>query len=416
MIDRKRTLTGLLFTVICLTLGVGAWWLVWRSSPPSGKATTSSPPPPAAIPKIVKEDQLNVITLTSEAVKRLALKTAAVEFKPMPRTRVYGGEIMIPVGQSILVSAPVSGTLKAAGGAPAVGREVKKGEPLFELQPLLTPEGRANLASAKAEADGQVKTAQAQVDAARIALDRARRVFESDAGSRRAVDEAQAQFDLAQRTWQAAAARRDLLEKVVGEVEKGTAAPLPIDTPQDGMLRNLTARAGQTVPAGAPLFEVVNAKRVWVRVPVHSGDLSEVDPSAEAEIGDLAMQPDHQRRLARRTAAPPTAQAAAGTVDWYYDLDNSDARYSPGQRVGVSLTLKSQAKSLTVPWSAVVHDVNGGTWVYVQTDEQRYARQRVAVRYVVGKTAVLASGPEAGTPVVVAGAAELFGAETGFTK
>jgi hypothetical protein len=38
------------------------------------------------------------------------------------------------------------------------------------------------------------------------------------------------------------------------------------------------------------------------------------------------------------------------------------------------------------------------------------------VRCVVGETAVLAAGPEAGATVVTAGAAELFGAETGFTK
>jgi hypothetical protein len=40
----------------------------------------------------------------------------------------------------------------------------------------------------------------------------------------------------------------------------------------------------------------------------------------------------------------------------------------------------------------------------------------VSVRYVVEDTAVLATGPEMGVPVVTAGAAELFGTETGFTK
>jgi hypothetical protein len=38
------------------------------------------------------------------------------------------------------------------------------------------------------------------------------------------------------------------------------------------------------------------------------------------------------------------------------------------------------------------------------------------VRYVTGTTAVLAAGPEVGARVVTAGAAELFGAETGFSK
>jgi hypothetical protein len=54
--------------------------------------------------------------------------------------------------------------------------------------------------------------------------------------------------------------------------------------------------------------------------------------------------------------------------------------------------------------------------VYEQTAERTYVRRRVAVRHVVEATAVLASGPPPGSAVVVAGAAELFGTETGFTK
>ena len=84
--------------------------------------------------------------------------------------------------------------------------------------------------------------------------------------------------------------------------------------------------------------------------------------------------------------------------------------------MGVALTLKSEAESLTLPWSAVIQDIHGGTWVYEQTGERTYVRRRVAVRYVVDDTAVLAFGPPPGTQVVAAGAAELFGTETGFTK
>jgi hypothetical protein len=61
-------------------------------------------------------------------------------------------------------------------------------------------------------------------------------------------------------------------------------------------------------------------------------------------------------------------------------------------------------------------DIHGGNWVYEQIAEREYVRRRVAVRYVSKGTAVLASGPPPGARVVVAGAAELFGTETGFTK
>jgi hypothetical protein len=54
--------------------------------------------------------------------------------------------------------------------------------------------------------------------------------------------------------------------------------------------------------------------------------------------------------------------------------------------------------------------------VYEKTGDRSYTRRRVVVRYVAADTAVLESGPPPGTTVVTAGAAELFGTETGFSK
>jgi len=238
----------------------------------------------------------------------------------------------------------------------------------------------------------------------------------SQTGSQRSVDEAQAQFDLDQQAVAAATSRRDLLQRLAAEVEEGSAAPLTIDSPLDGLLRNVAALPGEDVPAGGLLFEVVNLDRVWVRVPVYVGDLAEVADTADAGIGDLVMRPGSVQRSAKPIHAPPTANASTGTVDLYYELDNRDESFRPGQRVGAALTLKSEAESLTVPWSAVVQDIHGGAWVYEQTDDRTYVRRRAAVRYVVDETAVLAFGPPPGSRVVVAGAAELFGTETGFTK
>lgn len=412
---RAGIVTGCLLGVLGMGLVALTWWSV---SPGWGKAAMPPlPPAPAVVATPLKEEQINAITLTQDAVDRLALRTSVVERKPMPQSRIYGGEITIPVGQAILTSAPLGGLLKAApGGAVLPGKTVKKGQVIFHLLPLLTPEGRANLAAAKIDADGQVKTAQTQVEAARIALDRARKVFLSEAGSRRMVDEAQAQFDLTQKTLEAAMGRRDLLEKVVGDIEKGTTAPLAIESPEDGLLRTLSAAAGQNVPAGAALFEVVDLKRLWVRVPVYVGDLPALNPAADAAIGALTMRPGAPQRPAKTTAAPPSANPAAGTVDLYYEIDNRDAQFSPGQRVGALVTIKVDTDSLVVPWSAVVHDIHGGTWVYEQTGDRTFVRRRVLVRRVVGDMAVLAAGPAEKAKVVSAGAAELFGTETGFTK
>ncbi len=115
---------------------------------------------------------------------------------------------------------------------------------------------------------------------------------------------------------------------------------------------------------------------------------------------------------------PLIADALATSIDLYYRLDNRAGRIRPGQKVAVTLELRGPAsgQSLVVPWSAVVHDIHGGTWVYEQlADQERsFRRRRVEVQYVDGTKAVLASGPPVGTPVATGGAIELLGTEFGF--
>src|SRR5262249_21219055 len=161
------------------------------------------------------------------------------------------------------------------------------------------------------------------------------RLLKDQAGSRRNVDEAQAQFDIATKTLEAARARRDLLVKVAGEVELGTSAPIAVESPEDGLLRTVSALPGQSVPAGAALFEVVDLSQLWVRVPVYVGDLSEVAAGESASVGDLVSRPGAAACLAKPAPAPPSANAVAGTADLYFEMDNHDCKLAPGQRVGV---------------------------------------------------------------------------------
>jgi hypothetical protein len=104
------------------------------------------------------------------------------------------------------------------------------------------------------------------------------------------------------------------------------------------------------------------------------------------------------------------------TLDLYYALDNAQGRFVPGERVAVTLALRGEEERLIAPWSSVLFDFHGATWVYEQTAPLTYVRRRVGVLYVDGDNAVLATGPPAGAKLVTDGAAELFGTEFGNGK
>ena len=405
-------------TTLMLALAVLVSAAAWRIVATKPSSSPSEKPPPAAnVSKVVKEDELNTVTLTEEAEHRLGLKLAAVEKKAVRRVRVYGGEVTIPVGRAILVSAPLGGLLKVPkSGLPKAGQAIKSGQPVVQLLPLLTPDGRAQLSASLADADGQVNTAKAQAELARIALDRAKRVLKEGAGSQRMVDEAQAASDVATKALDAATARRAILAKVVGDAEAGTASPISITAPQDGLLRVVSALPGQTVPSGAALFEIVDLSTVWIRVALPVGDVDGINREEPAQVGKLSASPGTKLTRTKPAVAPPSANPLAATIDLFYELPNADGRFTPGQRLGVSIPLAESHESSVVPWSAIVFDVNGGTWVYVQTASRTFARRRVTVHYTLGDDAVISSGPPVGTQVVTAGVQELFGAETGFIK
>ncbi len=415
MTYRSGVVTGAVAALLLVAASGAAWWL--SAAPPAAGAKHTPPPVPAEVPKLFREDAATGVTLTPDGEARLAVTVAPVERRPVPRVRVYGGEVTVPPGQAVFVAAPLAGILRPAGPTvPTAGMSVTAGQAVFQLLPLLDPVGRANLTASKVDAEGQVDAAREQLKGAQIGLDRAKKVLAGGAGTQRTVDEAQVLVDVATKALAAAVARQQLLDAVVGQAAAGTAAPVPLTAPADGVLRAVSALPGQTVPAGAVLFEVVDLARVWVRVPVYVGDLADIDPAAPAAVGPLTARPGGPTRPAAPVSAPPAANPAAGTSDMMYTIDNREAKYSPGQRVGATLALKGPADGLVVPAAAVVYDIHGGGWVYERTAARTYVRRRVVVRYVAGADAVLANGPAAGTSVVTAGAAELFGTETGFSK
>jgi len=340
-----------------------------------------APPAPVKVDNPRKESELTTVTLTDKAEARLGVKLAPVERRPVDRLRTYGGEIVVPKGKSIQVAAPVAGTI-AAGALVSAGATVRKGQVVLRLSALPSS---SDLASAGV-----------RLEPARKKMERAQRLLEAGAGSQRALDEARAELDLAE-----AAAR-----------PRGGGA-LVIESPQAGIIRELLVGPGQTVAAGAPLFQVDAVETLWVRVPVYVGELQGVDRQRSASVRSMSAPAGQPGVEAAPVLAPPSADPITATSDLFFQIPATDA-FRPGQKVEVSLGLTGGGEErLVVPWSAVVHDIAGGTWVYETKAPHQFNRRRVEVKQVVGPWAVLGRGPEAGTKVVAVGAAELYGAEFG---
>ena len=403
-----------------VSAAVAALLLAAAGCQPGGAgAPTAKAVPPAKVEGAPKEAELSTVKLTTEAEGRLGVVTALVEKKAAPRTASYAGEVIIPPGRLISVSSPFVGTLKTPKGGkiPAPGAIVKEGQPVFVLVPILSPESMAMLAPQLIDAEGQVKTATEQLQISKTTLDRAEKLLADRLGGSAALVDAKANYSLAQTTLRAAEARRETLTKVSADAKTGSMSQQTIEAPASGMIQNVHANVGQKVAAGMALFEVASVDPVWVKVAVFVGDLPKMAIDKEAVVGGLADMPGATGgRAGKPVAAPPSADPLAATANVFYEVDNKDGLLRPGQRVGVTLPLKGDELSLTVPRASLITDIHGGTWVYEEVGEHKYARRRVMVDRVVGEVGVLVSGPKPGAKVVTDGAAEIYGTEFGYTK
>ena len=72
---------------------------------------------------------------------------------------------------------------------------------------------------------------------------------------------------------------------------------------------------------------------------------------------------------------------------------------------------RSASARKVVPYSSLIYDAHGQTWVYTSPEPRTFIRHKVDVDYIEGDLVVLNDGPPTGTVVTSVGVAELYGAE-----
>lgn len=386
-----------LLLLVCLPLAMAACGGDSAARAPAIKAATVTTP--------VTEASLTTIALTPEAVTRLGIETAAIEERGVTRSRVLGGDVVPAGGAQTTIMAPFAGTLDAERG-PVVGSTVRQGTLLARLVPLAPADRDVRIEAQRAvneAASRQVLAAQRLARALTLATD--------GAGSRRAAEEAQAELAVADAGLTAAKDRLTLTARGVSE-----SGGLALTAPAAAVVQAAYVGPGQAVAIGAPLFDLVRLDSVWVRVPLYAGDLAQVDRRAPVRILPLGAEGTGAGTVGHPVQAPPSADPSTAAVDLYYAVANPGGALRPGERVSVRLPLSALTRSLVVPRAALLHDANGGSWVYEARPDNVFVRRRVSVVDAVEEMAVLDQGPAPGTRVVTAGAAELFGTEFGAGK
>ena len=391
---------------------VFAFFLISAAGACTDEKKQAKAPPPATQSNPVKETDLNTITLTEKAIERLGVETVEMKEASIGNSRVFSGEIIATPGKTITVSAPVAGTLMPAksGQMLTPGQRVTKGQQLFRL--VILPSEK-DLLSVQ---EDLIQT-QTQHDVAVEKVKRASQLYEEKAGSLRARQEAEAELAGIAARLQVAKNRLELLRGNTTQALADKMSTLQLQAPITGIIQQVYSSSSQVLASAAPIVDIVSLNPVWVRVPLYAGDASQINNYEAASVRGLSdFAGSSVSVMANPVKGPQTSDPVATSIDLYYEINNANGDLRPGQRVSVTLPYKGVQKALVIPYSSILYDIHGGTWVYENTGPGEYIRRRVELQRVDGNIAVLNRGPGAGSKIVTAGAAEIFGTEFGGGK
>lgn len=369
---------------------IGGFEIVVHPSAAAAQHAAGGKPDGAEPISFLKDQQWQVPFGTAFAKKGAVVPTIEV-----------AGEVTTPPSGQADVGAAISGRVVAPpGGLPRPGQSVRQGALLATIAPVpAAPE-------AGARADLAVVEAQARIQAARAAVERAERLIADRAISQREVDEARRELAVALEAVQAARRARDVFTGATSGRGGGT---YRVTAPIAGVVVEVDATPGQSVQVGDAMFRVVNLSELWIaaRVPEQQATLLRSDQDAAYKLPGLdawlpldVIGPD---AVASVIHVGRTVDRRSRTVEVVYALRAADERLRVGAMLRIAVPAGSPWEGVVVPRGAVLSD-DGRSLVYVQVEGEAFEERTVRVGPQSGSRIGIVSGVNDGERVVTLGA------------
>ncbi len=271
------------------------------------------------------------------------------------------------------------------------GQTVKKGEMLFTLDP-------APLEAQLRQAEAFLARDRAQLDNARIEMERYQTLAVKGIATQQKLDETRAAVHALEAT-----IRADLAAVEAARLQLSFTS---IASPIEGRTGKLLVDPGNLVKANdVPLVVINQIRPITVTFSLPERHLPEI--SRRMREGALAVE----ARLPNLDLAPAqgslsfinnAVNVATGTIELKATFENADERLVPGQFVDVVLTVSVLRDALVVP-SQAVQNGQSGSYVFVVNADQTVEMRPIAVRTLDDGRMIAGSGLKAGETVVTEG-------------
>jgi multidrug efflux pump subunit AcrA (membrane-fusion protein) len=174
-----------------------------------------------------------------------------------------------------------------------------------------------------------------------------------------------------------------------------------IRSPITGVIADRSVYPGDVPPSGTPLFIIVDASHIIVRLHIPQPE------AAQLELGDPAsiQIPGSANTLpAKVTVISPTLDPNSTTVEVWVEAANPHHTLRPGSSVSVTITAHKILNAVVIPTAALLTNSAGKSHVMVVDSDSVADSQPVVVGVEEGNLVQIVSGLQPGQQVIVTGA------------
>ena len=271
------------------------------------RATSSAPPAAdttgAGMSGMARQDtSQRMLTVSPEERGRLGITMAVARSQALVREVRLVGRVVPAETAQRTVTTKVDGFVERLY-VDFTGREVRRGEPLFDLYSpmMVAAEQELLLALRLRDALGTATSGSARANADSLVVASRRRL----------------------RYW-------DLDDQQIAEIERSGAVQRTVTfrAPVTGTVMEKNVVQGQAIMAGAPLLQIADLSTVWLEADVFENDLGAVRVGQQAVV-DFDAYPGEPVR-GRVTWVFPTVDPASRTGKVRVELANTGNRIRPG--------------------------------------------------------------------------------------
>lgn len=318
------------------------------------------------------EEAGDEIVLSPDKAKKYGVESIVINPQNFNKVIKVSGEILSAQGDSYLVVAPSSGTVKFANSI-SQGVKVNSGENICSITADKIVGGDSN------------EAALITLKAAKRELDRLTPLYQDKIVTEREYNAAKEAYDKAKLAYRPAG-------------KGGNVATTSIS----GIITQLMVRDGEYVEAGSPIALVSKNSRLTLRADVPERYYNQIKSITSANIKTTYMDDAIAlNSLNGKLISSTNSPAMNGYIPLFFEFDNNN-QITSGSFAEIYLLGSSISNALVVPVSAITEEL-GSSYIFVQVDDECYDKRTVKLGETDGDNIQIIEGLKSGEKVVTKG-------------